>query len=320
MDGQKCSLTIVVPTYKRVSSLIRCLESIENQTIQPDAILVTAHSFDSESLVYLRKSSVPFLEIKGRGVVEALVNAIDNVKSDLIGIIDDDVTLPIDWVKRAVDSFGSDAKLGALGGTDVQPNVTFHPDIKVGRMTIYGKLIGNHHLASGSKREVDFLKGCNMVMRTSIAKNHSRAIRLLRGYGAQVGVDLVLSITSRIAGYRTEFNPNFKVNHHVAPRVDSSQRHNLDRIERQNLTFNLVLIKCMYSKNGFRVIVLFYQVIIGDREVPGLIRSLILNRFKPNLILDDLRILFSVIQPAWNFSKKFRMPLPPLKHRGLDEY
>jgi len=313
MDGESLSLTIVIPTYKRIPSLIRCLESIENQLERPDKILVTVHSSDKQSLTYLQKRTIQFLEIKKAGVAAAISGAIEILSTDLVAFVDDDVTLPSHWVGMAKKSFQDSQTLGALGGTDRQPAVLLRHDLTVGKMTPYGKLIGNHHLATGTSREVDFLKGCNMVLRTSIATNYSPIFHLLRGGGAQVGVDLILSISSRIAGFNSVFNPDFWVFHHIEPRVDTSQRNELDEVEVRDLTFNLVLIKLTFSKMSLRGVVLVYQLIIGDREVPGVLRSMMLNKLSIRLIIRDLRNLLSVIQPSWKSSTQFRMPLPPRK-------
>jgi glycosyltransferase involved in cell wall biosynthesis len=318
MSEQQLSLTIVIPTYRRVASLVRCLDSIASQSVSPDKILVTVRLDDLESLEYLRKSNISFLEIEGHGLAAALSVAVKKVSTDLVAFIDDDVTLPINWVLSAKTTFEKIVDIGALGGTDIQQNVIHKGSIRVGEMTAYGKLIGNHHLATGMKRTVDFLKGCNMVMKTSIAVQHSPILNLVRGRGAQVGTDVILSITSRLEGYISIFDPEFFVFHHVEPRVDESQRFKLSKSEKQDFTFNLLLIKLTYARKRFRGVVLAYQVIIGDREVPGLFRSIIMNRFGLKLVMYDIYILQSVIYPAWKMSKEFRQPLYIQRKMGID--
>jgi cellulose synthase/poly-beta-1,6-N-acetylglucosamine synthase-like glycosyltransferase len=288
---------------------MRCLESIASQSVSPDGILVTVRTDDFESLEYLREKNLTILEIKEYGVAAALSAAVKSVSTDLIAFIDDDVTLPENWVLSAKKTFEHTKGVGALGGTDRQLNVIHRKDVRVGEMTAYGKLIGNHHLATGPTRNVDFLKGCNMVMRTSIAINHSPIMNLIRGRGAQVGNDLILSISSRLEGYISIFDPEFFVFHDVAPRINASKRNELSDAEKQDLVFNLVLIKLTFARKRFRGVVLLYQLLIGDFEAPGLIRSIILNQLKLKPVTDDLRRLYSVAYLTWKISKNFRQPL-----------
>jgi hypothetical protein len=230
-----------------------------------------------------------------------------------VAFIDDDVTLPPDWVIKAKNNFLKNPKIGALGGTDLQSNIQLKESIRVGIFTGYGKLIGNHHLASGSKRYVDFLKGCNMVLRTPIAQGYSPVFALLKGNGAQVGNDLVLSLNSRILGFRTLFDPDFYVYHHVEPRKDSSQRELLNGVERMDLIHNTLLIKLTFSRNFRRAAVLTYQLLIGDREVPGLVRSILLRKQQVNQTFRDMRFLFTAASKVWIPSSTYREPLRAIR-------
>ena len=312
MTNYDPTITIVIPTFKRPESLTRCLNSIAQQELSADEILVMVQDRDYETLNLVENLGITFKKIELPGIIFAIQNSLALITTDLVAFIDDDVTLPLDWVSKAKNAFSRTPKIGALGGTDIQRNFELKDRIKVGKISAFGKLIGNHHLASGQKRNVDFLKGCNMVMRTSIAKNYSPVFSLLRGQGAQVGNDLVFSLSSRINGYETIFDPEFYVYHHVEPRKDSSQRNVLNEIERRDLVHNIFLINLTFAWNYMRVIVLIYQLFIGDREVPGLMRSLLLRGHRINQTVRDLNYLVEAVPKVWKQSSTFREPLCPI--------
>jgi len=303
------TITIVIPTFKRPESLSRCLNSIAQQELPADEILVMVQDRDYETLNLVENLGITFKKIGLPGQIFAIQSSLAFITTDLVAFIDDDVTLPTDWVAKAKNVFSGTPKIGALGGTDIQRNFELKDRIKVGKISAYGKLIGNHHLASGLKRNVDFLKGCNMIMRTSIAKNYSPVYNLLRGQGAQVGNDVVFSLSSRINGYETMFDPKFYVYHHVEPRKESSQRNELNEIERGDLVHNILLIKLTFARNFMRAIVLIYQVFIGDRQVPGLMKSLLLRGHRINLTVRDMSYLVEAIPKVWKISSTFREPL-----------
>jgi len=306
------TITVVIPTFKRPESLGRCLGSISQQELPVDEILVMVQDRDHETVNLVENLGIKFEKIDKPGVIFAIQSSLALITTDLVAFIDDDVTLPSNWVAKAKDAFSRASKIGALGGTDIQSNTELKDRIKVGKISAYGKLIGNHHLASGHKRQVDFLKGCNLVMRSSIAKNYSPVFNLLKGQGAQVGNDLVFSLSSRINGYDTIFDPEFYVYHHVEPRKESSPRNELNEIEKSDLVYNILLIKLTFAWKFMRVIVLIFQVVIGDREVPGLMRSLLLRGYRINQTIRDMKYLNKAIPKVWKLSSTFREPLRPI--------
>ena len=303
------TITIVIPTFKRPESLARCIESIARQESPADEILVVVQERDIETLNLIENLDINFKKVNSPGIIHAIQSSLELIKTDLVAYIDDDVSLPSDWVAKAKFAFSKSPQLGALGGTDIQENIELCDEIEVGVLSVYGKLIGNHHLASGFKRSVDFLKGCNMVLRTSIALNYSQVFKLLRGQGAQVGNDLVFSLSSRIQGFQTIFDPDFYVFHHVEPRMESSQRNMLNSIERKDLVYNILLIKFTFAVKYMRGIVMIYQVFIGDREVPGLMRSILLRKHRISQIFEDICNLVEAVPKVWKLSSAFREPL-----------
>lgn len=309
MEKTGPTLTVVIPTFKRPESLRRCLISLEKQLLPADEILVVVQERDFQTLDVIQSLRVKFKITKSPGIVSAILNSLPEIATELVAFIDDDVSLPQDWVMKAKTHFSSNPEIGALGGTDRQIDVHLEEDLRVGKFTRYGKLIGNHHLASGFQRNVDFLKGCNMVLRTSIAQNYSPIFTLLKGNGAQVGNDLVLSIGSKLQGFITLFDPNFYVHHHVEPRQESSQRDSLNEDEKTDLIYNILLIKLTFSPKFMKPVALLYQFMIGDKEVPGVVRSLILHKMQIKMIRRDLKYLIDAARKVWVLSSKYREPL-----------
>ena len=101
------------------------------------------------------------------GTVAALCAGLSHVSGNVVAVTDDDAVPRYDWLERLTAAFDEES-VGAVGGRDVVHHGGEIADGRaavVGRMTWYGRLIGNHHLGTGVAREVDFLKGCNYAFR-----------------------------------------------------------------------------------------------------------------------------------------------------------
>ena len=137
-----------------------------------------------------------------------------------------------------------------------------------GRITALGKLVGNHHLGSGSARDVDVLKGANMVFRRS-------ALALpggLRGEGAQVHFEVACSLWAAGRGWRLVYDPALMVDHLPAPRFDDDARAAPSARAIENAAFNLVL--CLgVLRPDLRRRRLAYGLLAGDKGAPGLLRA-----------------------------------------------
>jgi hypothetical protein len=178
-------VSIVLPTYKRPGDLRRCLAGLQNQRSPPQEVVVILRHDDGDSREVtssIGAANVRSIDVREPGVLAALNAGVDAARGDVIVFLDDDACPRPEWLVTLCCHF-DDPRVGAVGGKDAipSPSQSGPPTLDVGRVTRWGKVIGNHHLAAGPVREVEILKGVNMAFRR-------RALALpveLRGTGSQ---------------------------------------------------------------------------------------------------------------------------------------
>jgi glycosyltransferase involved in cell wall biosynthesis len=150
-------VTVLVPTFRRPADLTRCLEALQRQSRAPDEVIVVARPDDIATHTCLRdpavKGGLPLSValVETPGQVAALNRGLDAANGDVVAITDDDAAPRADWVERIAAAFGSDSRLGALGGRDW---VHEKGRILDGERPLVGKVtaIGQDHRQSPSGR------------------------------------------------------------------------------------------------------------------------------------------------------------------------
>jgi GT2 family glycosyltransferase len=262
-------VSIVVPSYRRPDRLIRSLAALSRQSRPADEILVTCRSDDHETRAVIEaKPGVRLVEVRSPGVLAAMRAGARATSGDLIGFLDDDAEAREDWLAGVLAHL-RDPTVGAVGGRDIvdpQPGVLSTSD--VGRITAFGKLVGNHHLGVGPARAVDVLKAADMVFRRE-------ALALpdgLRGEGAQAHFEVATSLWAIDRGWRLIYDPALVVDHLAGPRFDEDARERRSSRATANAAFNLVL--CLGAlRPGLRRRRCIFGVLAGDRDAPGLLRA-----------------------------------------------
>ena len=162
------TFTVLIPTYRRPKELRECLDAVLGQTRPPEQVIVVRRDSDQDAARVLSfESAVEEVVVSQSGTVAALCAGLSHASEDVVAVTDDDAVPRYDWLERLAVAFQEES-VGAVGGRDVVHHGGEIADGRarvVGRMTWYGRSIGNHHLGSGRAREVDFLKGCNYAFR-----------------------------------------------------------------------------------------------------------------------------------------------------------
>ena len=151
------------------------------------------------------------------GVLAANIAGIAEVTGDIVSFIDDDAAARPDWLRRVEAHFCADPTVGAVGGRDVQHAAAGVPEERatvVGRITWYGRIVGNHHKISEGKRHVHHLKGVNMSFRREMIESFDERIL---GNAHYYEMDLCLGVLDR--GFRILYDSSLLVDHYIdAPR------------------------------------------------------------------------------------------------------
>ena len=206
-------------------------------------------------------------------------------QGDIVAFIDDDAVPRADWFRRLVRHF-DDPRVGGVGGRDVDArhDPPIVPTLDVGRITRWGRLIGNHHRGTGHPRKVMVLKAAGMAFRRV-------ALALptgLRGAGAQAHFEVGMSLSALRRGWELIYDPTAVVDHRVAPRFDADRRGTPARSALRDAAYNLVTCLLAEAPELFwrRA---FYGLLVGDRTMPGLLRAAAALMRDERAVLRNLR-------------------------------
>lgn len=95
------TLALIIPVYNEEAHIANCLESIANQTIKPDEVIIVDNNSTDNSIKIARMYDfVTVVHEKKQGIVFARDKGFNSSKSDIIGRIDADTILPINWVAK----------------------------------------------------------------------------------------------------------------------------------------------------------------------------------------------------------------------------
>jgi GT2 family glycosyltransferase len=297
------TITVLIPTYRRVHDLKRCLDGLKQQSRPADEVLVVVRDTDTETCQFLEwfePGLLPLRLVKVSlpGQVAALNAGLAVASGDIIAMTDDDAVPKPNWLDRIETYFLFNEQVGAVGGRDWVHQGERRMDVTrslVGKVQWFGRLIGQHHLGAGPPRWVEFLKGANMSYRqTAIAA--LKFDERLRGTGAQVHNDLAFSLSVHRLGWKLLYDPLVAVDHYPAPRFDEDQRGQFDRIALVNKVHNETLILLEYLSPPRRIAFLVWALLIGTRSYRGLAQCL---RFLPQEKLLTIHKLFAALQGRW---------------------
>ena len=282
------SISVLLATYNRTHSLKDCLEGLKQQSRLPDEIIVIVRDSDSATWDFCREYLTPswskivvkFVTVKVPGQVAALNCGLNEVKSDLICITDDDAIPHPQWIEKIERHFSTDSSIAGVGGRDwvYQDGVLLQESVKIiGKVQWFGRVIGNHCFGNGPMREVDILKGANMSYRRDAVKDLLFDTRLL-GSGAQVHNDLAFSLELRKRSHKLIYDPEVCVNHFPAVRFDEDGRDVFSSVAFKNAAHNETLILLNYLPPLRKIAYLIWSILIGTRGKPGIFQLIRFSR------------------------------------------
>ncbi len=107
--AQANSISIVIPVFNDENHLKNCLESINNQTVKPDEVIVVDNNCTDNSVKVAR--SYPLAKVvteTKQGVAHARNAGFNASTSSIIGRIDADTILGADWVSQVLNFFSDE--------------------------------------------------------------------------------------------------------------------------------------------------------------------------------------------------------------------
>jgi GT2 family glycosyltransferase len=265
------TLGAVVPSHGRPEQLAACLAALGAQRRPLDQVVVALRAGDEASARVAADHGAFVVTVDEPGVLAAMVEGVRALSTDVVCFTDDDALAPPEWTERLLAHLASSTLVGGVGGRDVLADAQGRrrdepttPD--VGRLTWYGRHVGNHHLGEGPVREVAFLKGVDCAYRrTALALPVG-----LRGTGAQVHFEVAVGRAMREDGWRLLYDPAAWVEHRPAERLGADQRDAPSATATSDAAYNLVV-----ALGGWRGLVrAAWALVVGDRGCPGALRGL----------------------------------------------
>jgi GT2 family glycosyltransferase len=294
-ESSAIGVTVVVPTYRRPGLLMRCLAGISDQS-HPPAATIVVQRVDDELTRSCLAGTLPLnptvVTVDRPGQVAAMAAGLAATQTPLVAFTDDDAVPRRDWLARLLEPF-ADHGVGAVGGRDVigGDGTAYRPSAeRVGVISHWGRLVGNHHIGIGAPRDVDVLKGVNCIYRRSVIAIPQD----LRGSGAQVYNEVAIGLRTQALGWRLVYDPQILVDHYPGPRFDADDRSGPAKSAIFDAAYNLT-----YSVGSFGVgralRRITYAVLVGDRALPGIARTLVALMFESG---PQRRDLFRKLGPA----------------------
>jgi GT2 family glycosyltransferase len=268
------TVSVVVPTYCRPDLLRRCLTALRGQIRPPDETIVVVRASDSASRSVFnaaRSSSDKLIEVEEPGVLAAMRAGVASTAGEVIAFTDDDAQPRPGWLERLLTLL-SEPGVGAAGGRDIIAGQTEPRRSDVGRITGYGKVVGNHHLGIGPVRHVDVLKGVNMAFRAECLALPRAG--LLRGDGAEVSFEVLCARWAKLHGWRVVYDPSAEVDHAGAERIGADRRDRPELRAVRDAAHNSLIATAALDRR-YLPRQASYAFAFGSRDAPGAGRALV---------------------------------------------
>ncbi len=293
-------LSVVIPTWQRTELLAQAVESLQHQTRKADEIIVVYRQCDEDTVAYLatiKKYNLILVEVEQAGVIHAENAAFKAVTGDVVCFLDDDAKANSNWLAMIEEFFLLHPEYAGLGGMDIiggDRSYQINCNV-VGKITWYGRVIGNHHQKVLHPQEVQVLKGVNMAIRTSYlsALDEKLGSEHHLGNGSHWELDLCYAV--RKAGGRLFFDPSLTVDHF------SNHDHFVVWKNLENNAHNLIYV--LWKNNGllFRGIMLNYYFWWGNSQLYGVVRTLYAMLHSPILALKSFYLSWKgAIRGIWH--------------------
>jgi GT2 family glycosyltransferase len=269
-------VTVVIPTYIRPQVLQRCVESILAGSQKPTEILIVGRQGDrgtEEAVATMEATPQAGVKIRSAWVTEPghvppVTTGARTATSDLVAIVDDDVTVTPEWLSWLVPHF-ADPEVGVVGGRVLVPGRPL-PKLKgkPGRVSWYGKQWANLGWVGGDKAfPVDSVMEGNSIWRRELLA--SLEFDPVLNFDDAVGYGLDLCLQTKKRGFKLLYEPRALVYHHTAPRAPELDRQQYgSRLFCLCRNYTYIILKRFSPLR--RLVFLGWWFLIGERGAWGL--------------------------------------------------
>jgi GT2 family glycosyltransferase len=162
---QEPLLSVIITTYKSHKTLRECLVSLfaSNFPINNIEVIVVDHGLEDDTREVVKNFPVKYISQIDPGLAKARNSGVLAAKGSIIVFVDDDVSVPINWLYKIKTAFDQDNELYCLGG----PDIYFRSDSYFGKCINIQENFFKKHLFVLKEKNLR-LKGCNMAFRKEV--------------------------------------------------------------------------------------------------------------------------------------------------------
>lgn len=117
-------ISVVIPAYNEENYLAACLQSLKDQTVTPDEIIVVDNNSSDRTPDIAKEFGVTLIKEKKQGIIFARNTGYDKASGDIIVRTDADTKAPTTWIARIKDQF-SKYKIDCITGPVVIYDLPF---------------------------------------------------------------------------------------------------------------------------------------------------------------------------------------------------
>ncbi|MDP4011842.1 MAG: glycosyltransferase family 2 protein [Candidatus Roizmanbacteria bacterium] len=110
------TVSVILPAYNEEKYIEKCIQSILNQSIPPEEVIVVDNNSTDKTVEIAKKYPVKIVLEKTQGIIATRNHGFDLATSDIIARTDADSEVPYTWIeqiKTYMDTNKCDALLGA---------------------------------------------------------------------------------------------------------------------------------------------------------------------------------------------------------------
>jgi len=294
----KLSISVIICTRNRRKALKRCVDSIANQSHQPQEIIIVDDASKRKTKEAISEivnnCEIPtklIINEKRRGIAASRNRGTKAAKCDIIAFLDDDCSADEHWLEGLSKYYKSELVVG-VGGPVIELGRKIHTKTKPKKymyISRSGNVVNNTRLGSEEELEkfvvksVNFFQGGNMSYRRNVLIKLHGFDEKFKGNGYREETDL--GVRSNRKGVQI-FNPNAYTFHYSAKRGGC----------RDFVKFNMGRFLYWKIRNTCLLILKHYPILNALKKIKSLFAEEILGiaNGKPNL---DTRKEFYPLMP-----------------------
>lgn len=192
MKNTSPKISIVIPAYNEQDQIAACLEAIAKLNVRPFEVIIVDNGCEDRTVEIAKNFSfAKIVKEPKRGLVYARDTGFNTARGDIIGRIDADTLLPVDWTEKLIDIFSNQSIKAVTGGLHFY-DIGFSQLID--RIDAFWRSWMARRMEPNSRV---FLLGANMAIRKSSWQKVRRQLCHEKGFHEDLDLALHLSKASQ---------------------------------------------------------------------------------------------------------------------------